>query len=108
MSSLYANPRAGYTVGTALGGSVGGLLILSLLFFWFRAHNNKKKKLRLSVSSRSAQSNKLEEEKIEDVKANGVPQRKPLPKNPNASGTGTGTHVRKLDGGRSLKSTNTL
>jgi len=64
--------------------------------------------LRLSVSSGSAQSNKLEEEKTESVKANVVEKRKPLQMNPTASGTGTGTHVRKLDGGRTLKSTNTL
>ncbi|KAI4629500.1 uncharacterized protein J4E87_003764 [Alternaria ethzedia] len=74
----------------------------------FRAHNNKKKKLRLSVSNGSALANKLEEEKTEKVKANGVPERKPLLMNPNASGTGTGTYGRKLDGGRTLKSTNTL
>ncbi|KAH6875615.1 hypothetical protein BKA58DRAFT_125150 [Alternaria rosae] len=96
----------GYTVGTAVGGSVGGLLIISLLFFWFRAH--KKKKLRLSISSGSAPSNKLGEKVTEVTKTDVVPKRKPLSTNPTASGTGTGTHVRKLDGGRTLKSTNTL
>jgi len=64
--------------------------------------------LRLSVSSGSALANKLEEEKTENVKASGILERKPLLMDPNASGTGTETHVRKLDGGRSLKSTNTL
>jgi hypothetical protein len=119
MLALHGNNDIGYTVGTAVGGSVGGIIIISLLLFWykfnccialshtdlyrFRAH--KKKKLRLSVSNGFVPSNKLGEKSQE---SNVNPTRAPPSTSPQASGVGTGTHVRKLDGGRNLKSTNTL
>ncbi|KAL1797545.1 hypothetical protein ACET3X_004151 [Alternaria dauci] len=100
----------GYTVGTAVGGAIGGILIISLLIFWFRAH--KKKKQRLSIGIASASSNKLTENEKEKTKENekneAIPKRIPQDTSPGDTAVGTGTHVKKLDGVRVLKSTNTL
>ncbi|CAI9636486.1 unnamed protein product [Alternaria burnsii] len=95
----------GYTIGTAVGGAVGGLLIISILTFWFRAH--KKKKQRLSIGIGSASSNKsVENEKSKDGEnlSKKVSQEGKL----EGSAVGTGTHMKKLDAVRVLKSTNTM
>ena len=115
---------AGYTIGTAAGRAVGGLpyhlnaylLVNSQSLHYicvcclprFRAH--KKKEQRLSVGIGSASSNKsVEEEKSKydensDVISKEMPQEGKL----EGSAVGTGTHMKKLDAVRVLKSTNTM